>query len=117
MDNFFVPFVSVYIDHFPVKVQVENFQKVLMHVPCGGAKLRLDSVLKPKNTENSTKKLPILEQQKKLSNFTMDKVFPLWFDNPFFGAEPSFLKGDTAVHDYYMYGSLQRPFSLYRNII
>jgi hypothetical protein len=32
IDKFFVPFVSVYIDHFPVKVQVENFQKVSMHV-------------------------------------------------------------------------------------
>jgi hypothetical protein len=32
LDNFFVPFVSVHIDHFPVKVQVENHQKVFLHV-------------------------------------------------------------------------------------
>jgi hypothetical protein len=25
MDKFFVPFVSVHIDHFPVKVQVESY--------------------------------------------------------------------------------------------
>jgi hypothetical protein len=50
---------------------------------CGGAEMRLDSVLKPKNIEDSTKRLQILEHQKKLSNFTMDKFFPLWFDNHF----------------------------------
>jgi hypothetical protein len=32
MDKNFVPFYSVHIDHFPVKVQVENLHKVLMHV-------------------------------------------------------------------------------------
>jgi hypothetical protein len=47
---------------------------------CVGAQLRLDSVLKPKNTENSTKMLQILEHQKKLSNFTIDKFFPLWLN-------------------------------------
>jgi hypothetical protein len=47
-------FVSVYKDHFPVKVQVENFSKSIK--ACGGAQLRLDSVLKPNNTENSTNK-------------------------------------------------------------
>jgi hypothetical protein len=32
LDKFFVPFVFVHIDHFPVKVQVENYQKVFLHV-------------------------------------------------------------------------------------
>jgi hypothetical protein len=44
---------------------------------CGGAQLRLDSVLKPKNAENSPKKFQIQDHKKKLSNFTLDKFFPL----------------------------------------
>jgi hypothetical protein len=54
-----------------------------------GAELRIDSVLRPKNAQNSTKNGKNLLLQKKFSNFSMDQFSSFYGENIFFPSKTS----------------------------